>query len=113
MLTHSPTTRLRTRRIDFRHFMHIVTTMVSQPVEARVSLLFDVWDADMSGTLSHSELVHHFTHGLPVHKIQGAIEAFNQVWTQIRAFNAHEIEKEIAKETDGESFTIRKESGTL
>ena len=97
-------------RIDFRHFMHIVTTMVSQPVEARVSLLFDVWDADMSGTLSHSELVHHFTHGLPVHKIQGAIEAFNQVWTQIRAFNAHEIEKEIAKETDGESFTIRKES---
>ena len=96
--TITPTTQL-----DFRRFMHCLTTMNKEAVEVRLGLLFNVWDTDSSGTLSHSELVEHFTYAVPAHKVQGAVETFQRVWAQIRAFNAREIEKEKAKKPTADS----------
>ena len=44
------------RRIDFRQFVRALATMSREPIEARVDMLFDVWDADDSGTLVYQEL---------------------------------------------------------
>jgi Ca2+-binding EF-hand superfamily protein len=89
--------------IDFRHFIRALATMNAEPIEERVELLFEVWDADGSGTLSHQELSEHVVHDLPVHRRQGAMAAFNAIWTQLRSFAAKEnvnewIKNELTKD---------------
>ena len=97
-------------RIDYRHFLRILISVNPEPITDRISLLFDIWDADevrqhnatnhfdncaqchcsrcaQSGSLSYSELAPHIIHDLPAHKREVALENFNRVWRQIRSFN--------------------------
>ena len=89
-------------RIDFRQFLRTLATMSKEPVEDRLSLLFEVWDADESGTLSYPELATHVVHDLAVHKRESALHSFNNVWTQVKNFS---------KERDAESESFDASSG--
>ena len=72
-------------RIDARHFIRqFVAINHHEPLEDRVSLFFDLWDMDDSGTLKQSELADHVVHDLPVYKRDRALHALNRVWTHIR-----------------------------
>ena len=75
--------------IDYRQFVRVLATMSQEHVEERVKVLFDVWDADESGSLSFPELASHVTHDLPMHKVEGAMEEFAVVWSQIKRYAAN------------------------
>jgi Ca2+-binding EF-hand superfamily protein len=75
--------------IDFRQFVRVLAGMSHEHVEHRLEVLFDVWDADESGTLSFPELASHVTHDLPIHRVAGAMEEFTMVWGQIKRFAAN------------------------
>jgi hypothetical protein len=38
-------------RIDYRHFVRILVSVNEEPIEQRLGLVFDCWDADSSGPL--------------------------------------------------------------
>ena len=82
------------RRIDFRQFVRALATMSREPIEARVDMLFDVWDADDSGTLVYQELATHAVHDEPVHKMDSALQAFTSIWSQIKNFGHAQRQRE-------------------
>ena len=86
-------------RIDFRQFVRVLCTMSKEAIEDRLALLFDVWDADDSGSLSFAELASHVVHDLPVHKMESAMHAFNSVWSQVKNFSVSYASKVEEKET--------------
>ena len=81
-------------RIDFRQFVRTLATMSKDAIEDRLELLFDVWDADDSGSLSYQELANHVVHDEPVHKKEPALHAFTGIWSQIKNFAAAHPGKE-------------------
>ena len=76
-------------RIDFRQFVRILASMSREFIEDRVDVLFEVWDADESGTLSFTELASHVTHDLPIDRVEGAMEEFAIIWGQIKRYAAN------------------------
>jgi len=73
-------------RIDCRHFLRNLLSINQEPTEDVLALMFDLWDLDDSGTLTHAELAGHVIHDLPVYKRDRALEVFNRVWVQVRNF---------------------------
>ena len=74
------------RLIEVRQFLRILISVNKEPIEDRLSLLYDLWDVDNSLTLSHKELLTHVVYDLPVYKKDIAFNAFNRVWQQVRGF---------------------------
>lgn len=83
-------------RIDFRHFLFVLASVNEESAEHRLGLMFEVWDADDSGTLSAGEIGPHVTSDQPTHKKEAALEGFNRAWRQIVRF--------CEKEDNGEMF---------
>ena len=70
-------------KIDYRSFLRVLASMNEEPVEDKLILLFEVWDIDQSGTLTHGELAPIVVHGLPVAEMERAMERFNKAWKDI------------------------------
>jgi hypothetical protein len=58
--------------LNYRHFVRALCSMNKEDAQERISLLFDVWDADDSGKLSRAELAEHVLADVPLHKKAGA-----------------------------------------
>ena len=72
-------------RINYRDFMRVLVSVNEEPVEARLGLLFDIWDMDQSRSLSYSELSGIMLSGIPTHEVEAVTEQFNQVWSKMRS----------------------------
>lgn len=72
-------------KINYRDFMKELVSVNEEPLEDRISLLFDVWDVDASGSLSYSELGQIMVTGVASNEIDEMTEHFNHVWSEIRS----------------------------
>ena len=77
-------------RIDYRVFLRVLASVNDEPVEDRLSMLFEVWDIDRSLTLSYSELGQIMVHGISTEQMEAVTERFNRVWVDIRSSLAEE-----------------------
>jgi hypothetical protein len=71
-------------RIDYRAFLGILCSVNQEPAGERLELLFDVWDMDLSNSLSYAELAAIVLNGVPAHEKERATERFNRIWIDIR-----------------------------
>ena len=72
-------------RINYRDFMRVLVSVNEEPVEARLGLLFEIWDMDQSRSLSYSELSGIMLSGIPAHELEAVTEQFNKVWNEMRS----------------------------
>ena len=79
--------RLRTRRIDFRHFLRVLASVNEDPVEKRLELLLEVWDADASGTLTYAEIAAHASASFEAKHRNHAMATFQEAWKQVKQFS--------------------------
>ena len=70
-------------RINYREFIRILCSVNDEPIEERVGMLFEVWDVDHNGSLTHSELVQDIAVGMTSHEIEKFMHQFNRVWAEI------------------------------
>ena len=71
-------------KIDYRAFVRILASVNDASCEDKIALLFDVWDIDLSGKLSHDELCPIVLAGLPTNEMEAIMTQFNKVWAEIR-----------------------------
>lgn len=71
-------------KIDFRAFIGVLCSMNDEPVEQKLDLLFDVWDVDEGGTLTHGELAPIIQGMVPEAQLEMMTDLFNKAWTEIR-----------------------------
>ena len=77
-------------KIDYRMFLRILCSVNEAPVQDKIALLFDIWDVDASGTLTHLELGPVLIAGTPTHQAAFVSALFDKVWHQIKAIESKE-----------------------
>lgn len=59
-----------TNRLDYRTFLSALLTASAEVLESKISLLFELYDLDRSGTLSLTELTQIFMHASPLQPVR-------------------------------------------
>jgi len=71
--------------IDYRDFCFSLLTATDEPLSAKVTLLFQLYDVDQSGTLALNELTSIFTRNLPPSDTDRISHEIEVTWEEIRS----------------------------
>ena len=71
-------------KLDFRAFVGTLCSVSEASIEDKLDLLFDVWDVDESGSLTHHELAPIIIGMIPKHEVQMMTGQLTKVWNAIR-----------------------------
>ena len=95
--------------IDFRNLIGVLVSVNNEPLEMKLDLLYDTWDADCNGALSFGEIVPYVTFDIPMHQKEVALFNFQRTWRLVARLGLDAVSAEMLDAPAAGSFEATKE----